>query len=199
MTTMTSPSQPLNIRGRKALNTTDADDLPASFTPSVSGTPDIRALRAGYIGTPSLPNIPPRVLGTPASSRRESTSLHPPEGSSPRRPVVTSPGPVVGGISASASAGSSTPLSTPEVAAQVEDLKPEEKAKVVGRHLVSHDQRTKPGQEDESSAITTPSGESEGGQTLSRRSSDGIGRPKPRRDESVAFPIPYHAPGADVT
>jgi proton-coupled amino acid transporter len=198
---MSSPSQPLNIRGRKAPNPTDADGLSASFATSViSGTPDLRALRAGYVGTPPLPNIPLRLSATPASSRRDSTSLHPPEGSSPRRPVVTSPGPVVGGISASASARSTTPLPTPEIAAQVEDLRPEEKAKVVGRHLVPQDQRAKPGgQEEESSSASTPSGESENDQTLSRRSSDGIGRPKPRRDESVSFPIPYHAPGADVT
>src|SRR5258705_9207347 len=105
---MSSPSKPLIIRRAKARGDESVSQaasfvVPAAFggTPAI-GTPDLRALRAGYAGTPPLPNIPPRAAAavaggttTPLYKRDSSASL---ATSTPQRyPAV---GQVVGGISA---------------------------------------------------------------------------------------------------
>ncbi|KAF8150727.1 vacuolar amino acid transporter 4 [Crassisporium funariophilum] len=191
---MTSPSQPVNIKSPRLAPTDPVEGQPASYTPSY-GTPDLRALRAQYAGTPPPPNIPMRGAGTPSKLPNPSSiSLATPIEGSPLRP-----GPqVTGGLSATRQAvgmGSGTPPSL-----DLDDLPDEEKAKVVERHLVAREQRLKPNNEAIStpgSILDVPSG-SESDVTRSRRSSSGTGK-KPLREDSEAFPIPYDAPGADVT
>src|SRR6188768_3368208 len=143
---MTSPSQPVNIRSPRSLATPLNDNIkndssPASLagTPSAAllGTPDLRALRAGYAGTPPPPNIPLR--GTPVPNRAafasSSVSLIPSDASPGPRP-----GPqTVGGLSASRQpvSSDSAPPSTPPPgqAIDIDELPAEEKARVLGRHL----------------------------------------------------------------
>ncbi|CAA7266882.1 unnamed protein product [Cyclocybe aegerita] len=226
---MASPSQPLNIRGRRAAQgnnegpTNDPDTVSTSFqgTPNF-GTPDLRAaLRAQYTGTPPPPNIPLR--GTP-SNRPAATASAPslvPGEASPRR----SP-PAVSGLSATRAPASDSavvvgpvpaptippvpplPGVTPPVPAAIDldDLPVEEKARVLGRHLVPKEQRIK------STAPSVKEGQSgsgsgsDAGDSRSRRSSSGGGagtstpqQQQKAREDSEPFPIPYDAHGADVT
>lgn len=73
-------------------------------------------------------------------------------------------------------------------AVDLEDLPDEEKAKVLRRHLVSKDNRAG-SNGSEGSASTGPS----------RKSSNAQLRAPMRREDTEVFPVPYHAPGADVT
>lgn len=194
---MTSPSQPVNIGSPRLVSGSPFEGVSGSFTTPV-GTPDLRALRAQYtaVGTPPPPNIPPR--GTPVSAQRtgesplSSTPLF--EGSPLR------PGPqVIGGISAArgrpatpSGSGSETP---PRI--DLDGLTDEEKAKVVRRHLVSKDERLNgPGK---TPSIAGSDLEIPQSHLHSRRSSSNTGPTHPPREDTEPFPIPYHAPGADVT
>lgn len=193
---MTSPSQPVAIKSPRLAPAEPAESVSASFTTPI-GTPDFRALRAQYAGTPPPPNIPLR--GTTAVQRNGSPaiSLVPTSESSPLRP-----GPqAIGGISATAlrnsnSSGQSGTATPPVV--DLDELPDEEKAKVLRRHLVSKEER-KNGQGEASSIagsdLEVPHIPEAGS---SRRSSSGA-HAGPTREESEPFPIPYHAPGADVT
>ncbi|KAJ8521945.1 hypothetical protein ONZ45_g1461 [Pleurotus djamor] len=190
---MSTPSKPVNIRSPK-LGPTESDEaLNAQATPI--GTPDLRALRAQYVGTPPPPNIPPR--GTPGPPRNGSPAISsvglPPVG------VSVSPSPRLLPI-VPPSRRSETPLQVPQQGVSfgateaipplsLEDLPDEEKARVLRRHLVSKGERQ-----------GVPGGvggtRAEGSSTPSSRRSSQLG---PRREDSEPFPIPYHAPGADVT
>lgn len=189
--TMSSPSKPVSIRGYRR---GDSGESHPQSSPPV-GTPDLRALRAQYVGTPSLPNIPPRgtpgrttplVVGTP--------STQPPIDftSSPLRPP---PGPAVGGISAARgpsvapNSGSETP------ALDLDGLPDEEKAKVLARHLVSKEERAKT---DPPKNVPSSDASSSRSRPASQHSSIPRDTGKARED-SEAFPIPYDAPGADIT
>jgi proton-coupled amino acid transporter len=189
---MSSPSLPVTIR---SANVEDSGAIPSSYTPSF-GTPDLRALRAQYAGTPPPPNIPLRATQTPVSNRIGSPAapLAPHSDSQPRRPAPQA----VSGLSASRQplgTGSDTPP-----VFDLDDLPDEEKAKVLGRHLVAKDLRSKALLEAKSatgSDLGTLNG-SKPGSSRSRRSSAG-GTKTPMRGDSEPFPIPYDAPGADVT
>ncbi|TFK40210.1 amino acid transporter [Crucibulum laeve] len=191
---MTSPSQPVNIKSPR-LAPSDIEGTPASFSTSIAGTPNLNAFRAQYAGTPPLPNIPPRSTPTPVQRYGSPaiSLLSPPTDGSPRRPSPLT----VGGISASAGRSGTPALGTdtpPSV--DLNDLPDEEKARVLARHLVTN--RGGEAKSVAGSDLEVPN-DSEAGTSLSRRSSSGTPHVTPQREDSEAFPIPYDAPGADVT
>ncbi|KIM40578.1 hypothetical protein M413DRAFT_164230 [Hebeloma cylindrosporum] len=204
---MSSPSQPLNIRPPNPVRN-DGEGIPGSYTQS-AGTPDLRAVRAQYAGTPPPPNIPLRNNG-PLASRRGSSSVPQPLTTTSDSPLR--PGPqAIGGLSAtrqpvgasSNSNSSSSSTATPTQVVDLDDLPAEEKVKVLGRHLVHKEQRiANSGKAPEAkstpgSILEVPSGSDT--EIKSRRSSYGATNQATQREESDAFPIPYDAPGADVT
>jgi len=177
---MSSPSKPVNIvspRFSPAPIGTPGSRRGSRSVFGTPGTPDLRSLRAQYIGTPQLPNIPPR------------TGTSTPRPSAPTEPLVLSGDgpsrvPSVSGISARRPAviglgpdGAPTPDST----ADVESLQEEEKVKVLRKHLVSREERR-------GNNSAAPS----------RRSSTSQSA-RPRQEDTEAFPVPYHTPGADIT
>ena len=210
---MSSPSQPLNIRPPPNPVRNDSEGIPSSYTQSV-GTPDLRALRAQYAGTPPLPNIPLRNNnGAAAASRRGSSSVPQPLTTTfDSSPSPLRPGPqVIGGLSAtrepvgtsSNSNSSSSSAAAPAQVVDLDDLPAEEKVKVLGRHLVHKEQRiANNGKAPETKSTTgsileVPSGSDI--ENKSRSSSYGAINQATQKEESDAFPIPYDAPGADVT
>ncbi|KAG6879606.1 hypothetical protein C0992_000634 [Termitomyces sp. T32_za158] len=183
---MSSPSQPVAIKSPRLASSDAVDSFPSSFA---SGTPiigvsNLQALHAQYIGTPP-PNIPPR--NTP-SSRRDSTTVNLfVSGSS----TPTQNRPVIGGLTATAGTGEDSPPT-------IDGLPDEEKAKVLRRHLVFKTERE--------GGLTAESADSSSSdQTIgpdrqspsSRRPSSSIHHEQ--HQDLEPFPIPYHAPGADVT
>ncbi|KAG5637485.1 hypothetical protein H0H81_004408 [Sphagnurus paluster] len=187
---MSSPSKPVPIKSPRLAPIEPEGLVPASFTGTpLVGTPNLNALRAQYAGTPPPPNIPPRGAtpsqrtGSPATNLLFPSADHP----SPLRQ-----GPqAVGGLTATAvksssSSGTGTGTETPPL--DLDGLPDEEKAKVLRRHLVSKKERGDPV---EDGADTPEQGPS------SRRSNSPAHHPP--REDSEPFPIPYNAPGADVT
>lgn len=142
-----------------------------------------------------MPNIPAR-FGTPRTS---SPMFFPSGGASPGGAPGTSPfprPPSAGGLSATRPAlgargsGGDTP---PDEASEAD------KAKVIRRHLVSKEERERQQAQQQQGGRLTPSSASG-----SRRGSDvGVSRRPSRaqlqRQETEVFPVPYDAPGADVT
>ncbi|KAG6902826.1 hypothetical protein C0995_010711 [Termitomyces sp. Mi166 len=184
---MSSPSQPVAIKSPRLASSDSPDSVSSSF---ISGTPIVGILRNQYIGTPP-PNIPLR--GSP-SSRRASTTNNPfLLGSASVTPTPSSIRPVIGGLSATAGSGEDTP---PTIDLDV--LPDEEKAKVLRRHLLFTTEREGgPSAEsvdtNGSDHTIAPDGHGQG--SSSRRMSSS----HPDHEDLEPFPIPYHAPGADVT
>ena len=182
---MTSPTIPVNINSPR-ISRVGLDGTPGG-SPALTGTPDLRAIRAHYAGTPPLPNIPPRSSASVSGSVTPRASEPLIGRSSTPIPVSASP---IGGISArrpgvQGSSTGGTPASGGDAntfAVDLDDLPDEEKAKILRRHLVSRNVR---------------SGSWSGG-NVSRRSSAGQMRGL-RREDTEQFPVPYHALGADVT
>lgn len=188
---MASPSRPVNITS-PTFSPRELDFQSGSFasgTP-LSGTPDIRALRAQYVAssTPPLGNIPPRPSSGTPGSYRDQSNLSLPAGISPS-PAYGTPrfGPsVLAGISARrpstpASVNTAGEFNSPNL----DDLPDEEKARVLRRHLVSKQERQ---------------ARPESSNAVSRNSSFRSGHtPQGRREDTEPFPVPYDAPGADVT
>ncbi|KAN0113425.1 hypothetical protein V8E52_007706 [Russula decolorans] len=69
---MTSPTRPVNLVSPRFSSVAGvvtpssrsgpgSRGSPAGNPYSLGGTPDVRSLRAQYVGTPPLPNIPPRT------------------------------------------------------------------------------------------------------------------------------------------
>jgi solute carrier family 36 (proton-coupled amino acid transporter) len=222
---MTSPSQPLSINLSSTRDPNDLENQPVSYTPSV-GTPDLRAIRAQFAGLP--PNIPPRgslttrggpsdLESQPASYTRAQfgglPSNIPPRGSVtpslrptssnvslqalPDRSALHPTPQLISGLSATRQAVE-TSSATPPPITDLDDLPAEEKARILGRHLVPKEQRMKATPEGKSlEDLDGVSGSGSSPFTLSRRSSNGISH---RQQEDLEpFPIPYDAPGADVT
>ena len=193
---MASPSRPLNITSPRLAARDFTPDVAGSFasgTP-LSGTPDLRALRAqyAYSGTPPVGNIPPRpgtgTPSTPAQNRSGTPQLIQGHSRNFSNSNVSLPGvsasPRVGpsglgGISAHRPSTPDSRAGSP-FPANMDDLPDEEKAKVLRRHLVSKEERTP--------ASRTSSASLRSAQTAT-----------PRREDSEPFPVPYDAPGADVT
>lgn len=182
---MSSPAKPLNIKATRMLKADAAESIaPSTVNSTAIGTP-IRRIQ--YVGTPPPANIPPRGIPT----RSGSPAIPWGTSETPPRPGPSS----FGGISA----GRPTGLQTPP-AFDLDDLPEEEKLKVLRRHLALNEERTAGGEE---------SRQSDGSEhdIPSHRDFDtpgSISRPSSAarvriQEASDAFPIPYHAPGADVT
>ncbi|EFI27948.1 vacuolar amino acid transporter 4 [Coprinopsis cinerea okayama7 len=192
---MSSPSQPINIKSPKL--SSDGQGLSSSFAPSM-GTPNRNNLRAPFVGTPPLPNIPPRSSSGTPMQRTGSPMLN-------NNGFSTAGGP--SGISQSFTrpmsiSGSPNP-NAPNI--DFESLTDEDKARVLRKHLVSKDARSKYDGKPKSiagSELDVPQHGSDNGTSHpdSRRSSVGADDGKRmNREETDPFPIPYNAPGADVT
>ncbi|KAF5359481.1 hypothetical protein D9756_003272 [Leucocoprinus leucothites] len=188
---MSSPSKPVSIKSPRA-----AAESVAQSTPPV-GTPDLRALRAHYVGTPPVPNIPlrgtpgrstPAVMGTPQVQ--------------PTPDFTPSPFRTPAAVAVGGSSGSRRPSVTPNSNAEIphldlDELPDEEKVKVLARHLRLKEEGANP---EASKAV--PSGSGESSSLSTRPSSQHSAAPRDTgkaREESEAFPIIYDAPGADIT
>ncbi|KAG8959667.1 neutral amino acid transporter [Tulasnella sp. 419] len=181
---------------------------------SASPRPDFERLREQFGGTPP-PNIPPRgpVLGPPVGTSgspfvRGGGILGPSTnvgsyassnlaGIGRQSPALGSrPGtPKLGG---GAGRESADPYAPPET---LDDLPDEEKAKVLRRHLVHREQRNQgqgiaqsltPNEEESRSRSRTPV-------PLAISSSRASFSEPHQQEDTEPFPIPYNAPGADVT
>ncbi|KAG1860406.1 amino acid transporter [Suillus subluteus] len=182
---MTSPSRPVNIGSPRQ------DNVFHSGTPTPIGTPDLRAWRAQYTGTPPVPNIPARF--TPESFTSGSLGQNllpqsefigrayrlPPTGISPRPSSTITPGIALD----SGALDLDTPLD-------------DHKAKVIRRHLLMREERQNRGD-----VNSTSGSELDGRVSNDDTPSPGSYTPPPAtfREETEAFPIPYEAPGADIT
>lgn len=180
---MSSPSKPVDITSPRQ---------PAPIDLAGSSSPSARVLRAQYAGTPPPPNIPARATptGTP-NVGGNSSLLRPVAGeisSSVRRTSI-------GGITASwPLAGTSE--SGPTGSNPLDDLSEEDKVRVLRRHLVSREERQRTTPEEQQHAPGDSSVFSDVG-TLSKRSS--ASQIRLQGEDADPFPVPYHAPGADVT
>jgi proton-coupled amino acid transporter len=191
---MTSPTRPVNIVSPRFSSAAGVGTpssrrgpgsrgSPAGTPYSLGGTPDVRSLRAQYVGTPPLPNIPPRT-GTPRPSSsteplvfgRGSPRLAPPLSElSVRRPTTPAIGVGLGLEDAP----------PPDPTVDTESFQGDERVKVLRKHLVSREER-QPANYNESS-----------GAPSRQASSSNLAvefQPDPE-----AFPVPYHTPGADIT
>jgi proton-coupled amino acid transporter len=187
---MTSPSKPLSIASPRL-----RPQLEHEIEETASQTPDLRQLRQQF-GTPpvwaAIPpfrspgTITPLAVGSPAR----------PSSSADFRPQsargITSP------LAADAVTGTSTPLEAPDLAS----LGEEEKIKVLRKHLVSREQRlghsrgasNHSPQSSRRVSLHEPDSNRSHSRQVSRPSSPG-----PSKDNSEPFPLPYNAPGGDIT
>ncbi|KAI0091043.1 transmembrane amino acid transporter protein-domain-containing protein [Irpex rosettiformis] len=148
-------------------------------TIGISGSPSARLLRAQFTGTPPLPNIPIRSSGTPIGTPRGlGTPANLPSGESPScRPSISTQRP-------------DKPNSSDNL---WDELPDEDKAKILRKHLVSRDERQ---QGSPRGSMSAGSDIDVGGPGLRRPSSSQL---RLQREDTEPFPVPYHAPGADVT
>jgi solute carrier family 36 (proton-coupled amino acid transporter) len=189
---MTSPTRPVNIVSPRfsspaGVGTPSSRRGPGSRgspagTP-YAGTPDLRSLRAQYVGTPPLPNIPPRT-GTP----RPSSSTEPlvfGRGSprtapalselSARRPTTPAVGVGLGLEDAP----------PPDPTIDTESFQEDERVKILRKHLVSREER-QAANYNESSGVPS-------------RQASSSNLALEFQPDPEAFPVPYHTPGADIT
>ena len=189
-TTMTSPSRPFDIPSPRQAQSATAEGTPPVFGTPSSASPSPRFLRAQYTGTPPVPNIPPRSGATPIGTPRTAQPFLPgPAG----EPSSSSPRLTVGGISARRP---STPASG-QLDNPFDDLTDEDKARVLRRHLVSREelQNNRPSTPDQVPGSSSRRGSDTG--NISHRSS--VSMLRPQREDTEPFPVPYDAPGADIT
>lgn len=188
---MTSPTRPVNIVSPRlssvaGVGTPSSRRGPGSRgspagTPYSGGTPDVRSLRAQYVGTPPLPNIPART-----STPRPSSSTEPlvfGRGSPRFAPAL--------------SELSARRPSTPAVGLGLEDAPPpdptidaesfqgDERVKVLRKHLVSREERQ--------------AGNFNGSSGVPSRQASSSNLALEFQPDPEAFPVPYHTPGADTT
>ena len=125
-------------------------------------------------------------IGTPRTAR---PFLPGPAG----EPSSSSPRLTVGGISARRP---STPASG-HLDNPFDDLTDEDKARVLRRHLVSREERqnNRPSTPDQVPGSLSRRGSDTG--NISHRSS--VSMLRPQREDTEPFPVPYDAPGADIT
>ena len=189
---MTSPTRPVNIVSPRFSSVAAAGTpssrrgpgsrgSPAGTPYSHGGTPDLRSLRAQYVGTPPLPNIPART-GTP----RPSTSTE---------PLVFSRGSPR--ITPALSELSARRPTTPAVGLGLEDAPPpdptidtesfqeDDRVKVLRKHLVSREER-------QAANFNGSSG-------VPSRQASSSNLALEIQPDADAFPVPYHTPGADTT
>ena len=189
-----SPTKPFDIPSPRQQNPLNAEGTPPTFgTPNlgISASPSPRFLRAQYNGTPPPPNIPPRSNATPIGTPRAPLNYLPSLAGEPSsyssRGLVGLPGSRPSGV-AQPGALVDNPF---------DDLTDEEKARVLRKHLVSREERqtNAAGPSDPVPAASSRA-ESESG-NLSKRSS--FSQYRVQREDTEPFPVPYDAPGADIT
>ncbi|KAG1726718.1 amino acid transporter [Suillus paluster] len=184
---MSSPSRPVNIGSPRQAHAFHS----GSLTPT--GTPDLRAWRAQYTGTPPVPNIPARFTPESFTSGSPGMNLLPQSEFLGRASRLTS----AGGISPARHSSSGTPRSGVDSGALDLDNHPDEdKARVIRRHLLMREERQNRGD-----ANSIAGSELDGRVFNDDAPSVGSSTPPPAtlREETEAFPIPYEAPGADIT
>ncbi|KAH8117950.1 transmembrane amino acid transporter protein-domain-containing protein [Phellopilus nigrolimitatus] len=180
---MSNPSKPLNISSPRHA---PDDLLTASGSPGQQsfGTPTGRLVRSGTPSTPPIANIPPRAgassptFAGPASFGARSFRTHTPQ---------------TGGSSTPTAVTSESPTGAHP---HPEDVTDEEMVRVLRRHLVS---RRAPDVDDAGptlSADAVGSRRVSDSETSSARNGNGV---VPQREDSEPFPIPYDAPGGDIT
>ena len=183
---MSSPSKPLSIGSPRPRQQIDDGN-----EENVAHTPDLRQLRQQF-GTPPVgTTIPPFRTG---ASLGVGSPLRP-SSSADVRPQSLRPLP-----SAAIPSGTNTPLETPETTGLAE----EEKIKILRKHLVSREERMghskHPSNQSRQSSRRPSIHES---QTPAKGSSKHASRPEtpagPSQSNAEPFPIPYHAPGGDIT
>lgn len=140
--------------------------------PGTPGTP--RGVR-GTPSTPPVPNISPRFR----RSNPDASGLHSDD-------VVSS----------SLGTKTATPLaiSRSESTKDLDKMSEEAMAKVLRRHLVSKEERQNQGE-----GVNTPASNREEDHSDSRRISASSSAQNLTREDTEPFPIPYDAPGGDVT
>jgi len=183
---MSSPSRPVDIGSPRQLYVFHSE------SPTPAGTPHLRAWRAQYTGTPPVPNIPARF--TPGNSTSGSPSLNLP----PSHPGLLgrhylSPS---DRISSARPSSSGTPGSSFDPGAvYLDNLLDEGKARVIRRHLLMPEERQNQGGFGSicGSEVDVPVPNDD---VLSAGSSCSV---RPPAEETETFPIPYEAPGADIT
>lgn len=185
------PAKPVNI-GSPVRSLRDIGDDEAS------DTPNIRQLRQQY-GTPPPGTTIPRYRGTPGTSTPIGIGS-PVRSPPPAELFRNSPRPVSPMEHGLLGAVSVTDVTKPSFAA-LPDLSEEDKRRVLQRHLVSRDQRF--GDEPSSSAgpSRTPSFHPSFHPEVSDHPSNNSTTPSVyhEEDESEVFPLPFSAPGGDVT
>lgn len=183
---MSSQSRPVNISSPRQGNIFDS----SSLTPT--GTPDLRAWRAQYTGTPPVPNIPPRFTPGSSSSNSPGLNLLPQPELIGRAFLSPSNGISPARLSTSAIPGSALD------SLDLDNLPDEDKARVIRRHLLMREERqNRPD-------LNSISGSSRDARVSNEDipsvgSSSSLRSPAIPREETEAFPIPYEAPGADIT
>lgn len=185
---MSSPSKPLSIGSPRP--TQQIDD---GNEESVAHTPDLRQLRQQF-GTPPVGTTIPPFRS--AASLGVGSPLRP-SSSADIRPQSFRPAPSSALPSGS---GAITPLETPDAPA----LGEEEKIKILRKHLVSREERMghnrNPSNQSRHSSRRPSIHEN---QTPAKGSSQHASRPEtpagPSQASAEPFPIPYHAPGGDIT
>ncbi|KAH9856664.1 transmembrane amino acid transporter protein-domain-containing protein [Lenzites betulinus] len=191
---MSSPSKPYDIPSPRRTQQANPESTPPAFGTPISASPSPRVLRAQYAGTPPPPNIPPRVSGTP--------------GGTPRLTGSSSNLPFIGGEASSSSPRLTAadfiarrPVSGTPGSGQgdslLDELTDEDKARILRKHLVSREERqnNRPGTPDQLARVSFSAGSDAGnGGNVSKRSSTSH-----LRQDTEPFPVPYDAPGADVT
>ncbi|KAH0833091.1 amino acid transporter [Lanmaoa asiatica] len=183
---MSSPSKPVNIHGPLAFN---------SATSTPSGTPDIQALRAQYYGTPPVPNIPARYTPPVGSYSNTTRDGSPSANLSSNELFSKLHRPSSGTISAKRPASPGTSGSAIDAnVVDLDDLPAEDKARVLRRHLLLRGER-RPSRTD----LRSSDGSDQDTPDLDDPSAESSTPLRLPREVSETFPIPYHAPGADVT
>jgi solute carrier family 36 (proton-coupled amino acid transporter) len=188
---MTSPTRPVNIVSPRlssaaGVGTPSSRRGPGSRgspagTPYSGGTPDVRSLRAQYVGTPPLPNIPART-----STPRPSSSTE---------PLVFGRGsprfaPTLSELSARRPATPAVGLGLedappPDPTIDTESFQGDERVKVLRKHLVSREER-------QAANFNGSSG-------VPSRQASSSNLAFEFQPDPEAFPVPYHTPGADTT
>ncbi|KAL1940248.1 hypothetical protein VTO73DRAFT_9200 [Trametes versicolor] len=194
---MSSPSKPFDIPSPRQAQQANPESTPPNFGTPISASPSPRFLRAQYAGTPPPANIPPRAGGTPSGTPRAtgSSSYIPLPGgdASSSSPRLTA-GDFIARRPASGTPGSGQGDNL------LDELTDEDKARIVRKHLVSREERqnNRPATPDHP-ARGSFSGGSDTGHAgiLSNRSS--TSHIHVEREDTDPFPVPYDAPGADVT
>ncbi|CAG7849337.1 Vacuolar amino acid transporter 3 [Serendipita indica DSM 11827] len=185
---MSSPSKPVSIGSPRPQRLLD-DGQEAN---TGANTPDIRQLRQQFGTPPAGTVIPP--FRTPGTSTPLAVG-------SPLRPsssVDNRIRPIPQVLAPNASADANAQLDIPDTTALTE----EEKVRVLRKHLVSREQRlghNKTGSTNSRPSSRPPSVHEQGSNKDTSRRPSRPPSPGPSREHSEPFPLPYNAPGGDIT